>query len=380
MGDINEEEVSLDGLAMEQITKDQLTKMASDFREKMTVLGEDITDALKGGNYAKGEKAIKEIRNELHSGAIANFVSSKSDITSKLDEGAKYGNPMTAEQEKNFNEVRDFIRAYSSTADLRADLYTLLTNLLNGTLECSYQHNLFILYFDFVGLTTELRHELCNVFRQFEKLATYYKDMDFNATDLAFSFRSQYDKEIANIHKALDEKMARSYPDAYKYLDPFKCHSVNEAMSKMKTIDRWTSEYVIMQDDIPLFISEEKLLDKLYADTQAVSDKYQKGPYSHVVAGFFEILRHISWGMKDAYEIILKLKEKSDDNPYWIMKFEDNIISTKNKYGIGFSTNPMTGATDYYDSFRHMTEKLRQFADKTIDDKMREIRRNYGIV
>ena len=66
-------ESSIDNLQMEQISEAQLTKVVTTFCEKLDKLAGDVAYALAGGDFDKGMSAIKEIRNEINSGAVASF-------------------------------------------------------------------------------------------------------------------------------------------------------------------------------------------------------------------------------------------------------------------------------------------------------------------
>lgn len=229
MGDIfnsENEEASIDKLQIEAITEEQLIKMATNFESKAERLSTDICDALTGGDYSKGEKAINELRDELRAGAIANLLHSKFSIVSAAEDGKEYSTSLTVEQRRNYEAVVDFLNAARKTSILVNGVTTLLNLLDSGALDCSYKHNLFVFCFDFLGVNEEFRHELCNVYRDFEELASYYEHMNFDASYLAETFFEAKIPEYEKIRRSLDQKMAQTNPTAYKYLNPLDRKSV----------------------------------------------------------------------------------------------------------------------------------------------------------
>ena len=253
-------ESSIDNLQMEQISEAQLTKVVTTFCEKLDKLAGDVAYALAGGDFDKGMSAIKEIRNEINSGAVASFYSSKQKIVGMLAKGAKYGNSLTAEEQNNFDNTLAFLEAYRKFTPVFIGYNKILNLLESGALDCSYLNFLFVIYFDMIGMDKEFSYEISCVFRDFEELAEYYKNMDVDADYLAYTYFDAHTKEFERMERELDQKMSQTHPDAYKYLSPFRMHSVYEGLGKMKTIDNWTQQYRFMMKDVSKFHEAYKVI------------------------------------------------------------------------------------------------------------------------
>ena len=366
-------ESSIDNLQMEQISEAQLTKVVTTFCEKLDKLAGDVAYALAGGDFDKGMSAIKEIRNEINSGAVASFYSSKQKIVGMLAKGAKYGNSLTAEEQNNFDNTLAFLEAYRKFTPVFIGYNKILNLLESGALDCSYLNFLFVIYFDMIGLDKEFSYEISCVFRDFEELAEYYKNMDVDADYLAYTYFDAHTKEFERMERELDQKMSQTHPDAYKYLSPFLMHSVNEGMGKMKTIDNWTQQYRFMMKDVSKFHEAYKVIDEVLRDNQTTKEANPTGPFYQFIKGLDSMVRDIRGGMNTSNNIIEKFEANSDDNPYWIMKYQNNILSAKGKYGIG-TTDPKEKGTDYYESFKQMSDILRRISFDTIDNALKKIR------
>ncbi len=380
MGTIVEDEIeeSLDNLGIEQITEAQLKKMASEFNVRMRSYGEGIKDALTGGVFEKGEKGLKDIQNELASGSVVSFIRSKQAIVRQIEAGGKTGN--TPAQTANIKAVCNFVDAYKKTSYLLNGFRILFKDLESGAMDCSFRLNLFIQYLTMMDVNSDFRHELCDVYRHFEELATYYKTID-KTTDidtLANTFFDAHTKEYEKTRKYLDQKLSQAYPSSYKYLDPFKMHNVYGSLHKMKCIDDWTKSYWPINEHLEKLRDARKVLDDLAKDIQEAEKENHSEIFSTILSGYNEACRNISYGTRGALDHAKAIESGSDTSPYWIMKYESNIIATKSKYGIGNSSDVIRKGTDYYDSFKLMSEKLGNIAADAISTAIRNRRAEIG--
>lgn len=349
----------MENVSFQDMTELVLRAKAKKFNKNCNEWAMDIWDALEGGDYDKGRKAAKAMQAELRYGDLIDFYNENHKILADMAAG---GFSAGCEDGfiRNVKACNDFCQEMEQFIALFENVSRMVVCLLSGGLEGGFKMSLLKLLFEFGGCDGTLRYELNTSFSQFEEYANFLKTCSFNIDKIGPSGETDYGAKVGVLHEMMENKLKSMCPVLYSYVDPFNKHSVNGYLAKMKTVDSWTAMYKDCMKNELKVVEAATLCDE-YLDMANGLCKMKSKPSDDVILGICNFLMKLQEALKIPREIYMKFKNNADENPYWIMKYDNPVASVKSTYGLG-NSDPKESGTDFYRTYRKMSEVLRKIA------------------
>lgn len=353
----------MENVSFQDMTELILRAKAKNFNKNCNAWAMDIWDALEGGDYDKGHKAAKAMQAELRYGDLIDFYNENHKILADMAAGG-FSEGSDANFIRNIKACDDFCQEMGKLTTLFENVSRMVVCLLSGGLEGGFKMSLLKLLFEFGGVDGSLKYEIKNSFSQFEEFAGFLKTFSFNINKVGPASETNYGARVDVLHDMLDKKMESKYPVLYSYVDPFNKHNVNGYLANMKTVDSWTAMYKDCMKNELKVVEAATLCDE-YLDMANGLCQMKNKPTDDVILGICNFLMKLQEALKIPRDIYLKFKNNVDENPYWIMKYEGAVASVKSNYGLG-NSDPKESGTDYYKTYRKMSETLRKIVSQRL--------------